>query len=236
MNRLRPLRSADADAPRLDAIVLAGGRASRLGGIDKPALVIRGARLVDHAVDGASAAGADQVILVGPHRTPTTAPVRLVEVREDPPFGGPVAALEAGLAQVTAPLVLLLAADLPYAELAASTLLASVDELTRVTPAAAAMTDGVVLVDEEGRDQWLAGVYLVGPLRSAIARLNGRTANASLRLLVQGLRIHRTKAEGSAVDIDTYADAESWGAALVHDPAARPRSAAAPTNHAGSHR
>ena len=77
MNRLRLLGSTDARPPRLDAIVLAGGRASRLGGIDKPALVIRGARLVDHAVDGASAAGADQVITM-------VAGYPLVRIRNSP--------------------------------------------------------------------------------------------------------------------------------------------------------
>lgn len=90
-------------------MILAGGAARRLGGRDKPGLLVGGARLLDHAV--AACAGARRIVVVGPER-PTVIPVAWV--REDPPGGGPVAALAAGLAAVSAPVTLLLAADLPF--------------------------------------------------------------------------------------------------------------------------
>jgi molybdopterin-guanine dinucleotide biosynthesis protein A len=83
------------DAPAFDAIVLAGGRSTRLGGRAKAELVIGGARLVDRAVVAASAAGAGRTVIVGPDSLEV--PGALIS-REDPPFGGPVAAIAAGLA------------------------------------------------------------------------------------------------------------------------------------------
>ncbi len=94
-----------------DAVLLAGGRASRMSGIDKTALVADGLALSDHAV--AAAARARSVVLVG-LRDGRTAPDGVVVTREDPPFGGPVAGIAAGLVAVPepAPWTLVLACDL----------------------------------------------------------------------------------------------------------------------------
>jgi molybdopterin-guanine dinucleotide biosynthesis protein A len=194
----------------LDAVVLAGGRASRLGGIDKPSLVIRGVRLVDRAVGAAAAAGAGRVILVGPHRASAVEAARLIEMREDPPFGGPVAALAAGLARVTAPVTLLLAADLPRADDAVDRIVTHLNRLLPLSGRRAAGADGVILVDEENREQWLAGAYLTAGLRSAVDALDGRVGDASLRCLMRGLRLHRVTADGCAADIDTWGDVKRW--------------------------
>ena len=79
----------------LDAVILAGGRAERLDGASKPDLVVGGRRLLATAISAARSAGCDRLVVVGPSEL--EAPGCLV-VREDPPFGGPVAALAAGLA------------------------------------------------------------------------------------------------------------------------------------------
>ena len=50
----------------MDAVVLAGGRGSRLGGVDKAGIVLNGERLVDRAVAAARANGAERVVIVGP--------------------------------------------------------------------------------------------------------------------------------------------------------------------------
>ncbi|MEV4579027.1 NTP transferase domain-containing protein [Nonomuraea jabiensis] len=91
-----------------DAVILAGGEARRLGGADKPGLTVGGRSLVEHVV--AAVADARTTIVVGPER-PIPA---VVFVREDPPRSGPVPALAAGLNEVTAPWVVLLAGDLPF--------------------------------------------------------------------------------------------------------------------------
>lgn len=104
-----------------DAIVLAGGRASRLGGHPKPQLTYRGATLLDHALDAVD--GARLTVVVGPgpgepggpdapvegRATPGfpragTRPSRLVlYTREVPLYAGPLAALGAGLAALECP-------------------------------------------------------------------------------------------------------------------------------------
>src|SRR5690606_37810032 len=91
-----------------DAGLLAGGRAHRLGGVDKPGLEVGGTTMIANVA--AAAREAARVIIVGPPRDIPGA----VYVREDPPGAGPIPALRAGLAEVTAPRVALLAGDLPF--------------------------------------------------------------------------------------------------------------------------
>lgn len=50
----------------LQAILLAGGRASRMGGIDKPGLLVDGVSMRDRAIAAAAELGADPIVIVGP--------------------------------------------------------------------------------------------------------------------------------------------------------------------------
>uniref|UniRef100_A0AAU3I2I8 Molybdenum cofactor guanylyltransferase n=1 Tax=Streptomyces sp. NBC_01393 TaxID=2903851 RepID=A0AAU3I2I8_9ACTN len=94
-----------------DAVVLAGGAARRLGGEDKPGVRVGGRTLLDRVL--AACADATRTVVVARPR-PTA---RAVEwAREDPPGGGPLAALDAGLRHTGAPYVLVLSADLPFLE------------------------------------------------------------------------------------------------------------------------
>ncbi|HMA46864.1 MAG TPA: NTP transferase domain-containing protein, partial [Frankiaceae bacterium] len=133
-----------ADLPPYDAVVLAGGRARRLGGADKPALEVGGRPLLDRVLG--AVADAARLVVVGPCR-PTARAVRWA--REEPPGGGPAAALAAGLPLVTAEVVAVLAADLPFLSA----------ELVAALRRSAAGADGALLVDPGGRDQVLAGVW-----------------------------------------------------------------------------
>ncbi|RJL36059.1 molybdenum cofactor guanylyltransferase [Bailinhaonella thermotolerans] len=92
-----------------DAVVLAGGSARRLGGVDKPGLAVGGRTLLRRVVDAAGDAG--RAIVVGPEREGLPG---VLFTRERPPGGGPVPALRAGLDLCEADHVLLLAADLPF--------------------------------------------------------------------------------------------------------------------------
>jgi molybdopterin-guanine dinucleotide biosynthesis protein A len=85
---------------------------------------------------------------------------RLRVVREEPPGSGPVPALRRGLAEVAAPWVLVLAADLPFIR---------AGNLTSLLAAAAGTrpATGAVLADETGRPQWLAGCWPTEALRVA---------------------------------------------------------------------
>ncbi|HVK26342.1 MAG TPA: NTP transferase domain-containing protein [Actinokineospora sp.] len=181
------------------AIVLAGGRATRLGGVDKPALEVGGRSMLAAAVT--AVAGADRIVVVGPER-PVPTPV--VWTVEDEPGSGPVAALAAGLAKVESDVVVLLAADLP---------LVSTETVARLL--AAVGSTGVVLVDADDRDQWLLSAWPVDVLRAAMPQ---RVAGAALRRVLSGLDPVRLPAVGAeAADVDTSADLASFGSGAPTD-------------------
>ena len=76
-------------------MVLAGGGSTRFGGVDKAMLVLDGMTLLDRVLT--ATAGAARTVVVGPMRTT----YRDVDwTVEDPPSGGPVAGLAAGLSEV----------------------------------------------------------------------------------------------------------------------------------------
>ncbi|MCL9666145.1 NTP transferase domain-containing protein [Curtobacterium albidum] len=182
-----------------DAVLLAGGRASRMGGTDKTALVVDGQPLSDHAV--AAAAGARTTVLVG-LRAGRTAPSGVVQVREEPPLGGPVAAIAAGLAAVPdpAPWTLVLACDLVRPEPAAAMLLDTVG-------ATADDADGFVAVDEDGRRQPLLALYRSDALRAA-ARALGDPTGAAVRRLTAALRLVEVPLPAAlCADVDEPEDA-----------------------------
>jgi molybdopterin-guanine dinucleotide biosynthesis protein A len=109
-----------------------------------------------------AAADAERRIVVGP---PQPMPADVRRVRERPPGGGPVAALRAGLAEVSTDVVALLAGDLPFVT---GTLVAELR--------ARLSGDGVLVVDEGGRDQFLLGVWRTDALRAAVAGADGPTS------------------------------------------------------------
>ncbi|MEU1807949.1 molybdenum cofactor guanylyltransferase [Micromonospora aurantiaca (nom. illeg.)] len=100
------------------AIVLAGGAARRMGGVDKPARAVGGRSMLHRVL--AAVADADQRIVVG---SSGPVPEGVRTTREEPPGGGPVAATAAGLALLDSgtTTVALLAADLPLLTAAAVT-------------------------------------------------------------------------------------------------------------------
>lgn len=175
-----------------DAIVLAGGRSRRLGGVDKAGLVVGGSTLLDGVI--AACAGASRLVAVGPVRPTARAGIRWC--RESPPGGGPVAALAAGLREVVAPLVAVLGCDLPYVDAAA---------VAELVEGASLGADGAIFVDGEGRDQPLAGTYRTAALVEAV-----RTATSpALRVLVERLDLRRIPdLRGVARDCDTWQEVE----------------------------
>ncbi|MFC5370383.1 molybdenum cofactor guanylyltransferase [Arcanobacterium bovis] len=77
-------------------IVLAGGTARRLGGVSKPDYPIAGTRLLDILFDELKRAGYNGIIsVVGPPEL--SVPPNAILTLEDPPFGGPLAGIAAGV-------------------------------------------------------------------------------------------------------------------------------------------
>lgn len=213
------------------AIVLAGGRARRLGGADKPALPVGGRPLLHRVLDAVP--DAYPRIVVGP---PRELPAGVLGTREQPPGGGPVAALAAGFALLDATQrhparrdltppdptrraparrgrpgtgrggvaqVAVLAGDLPF-----------------LTPHAvralrAAATADVALYTDGERRQLLCAVWRLDPLRERLAAL-GDPAGAALRQLYAGATVTELTSDDTPppwYDADTPADlhqAERW--------------------------
>lgn len=176
-----------------DAIVVTGGRAGRMGGVDKAALVV-GGRTLGASVAGA-VIGARRVIVVGP--VPPEFPEGTIVTTEVPPGGGPVAAVAAGVAHVTAGEVVLLAVDLPFVTEHA------VDALRAARGGAAA----AMAVDGDGRDQPLCSLWRTAALRAALAALGEPAGVAMHRLVAAAGPITRLDGHAGAwFDCDTPAD------------------------------
>ncbi|CAM5264200.1 MULTISPECIES: NTP transferase domain-containing protein [Streptomyces] len=179
-----------------DAVVLAGGAARRLGGADKPGLRVGGRALLDRVLAACADAGTT-VVVAAPR--PTARPVRWA--REEPPGGGPVAALEAGLRLTTAGHTVVLSADLPFLE---QTTLRRL--LTALQDTGA---DGALLTDAAGRDQPLVAAYRTPALRrelTALAATHGGLGGLPLRRLTGALRLTRVPDPLASFDCDTWDD------------------------------
>jgi molybdopterin-guanine dinucleotide biosynthesis protein A len=182
---------------RLGAVVLAGGTAARMGGVDKAGLELDGVTLLERAL--AATMSAVEVVVVGA-QVPTSRPVTWT--REDPPAGGPAAGLLAGLDRFLVPpdLVAVLAVDMPKV---------NAGTVARLTWAVEGdpVLDGALLVDAGGRRQLLAAVYRLSALLAARPERLEDQHGLPVRRLVAPLRLAEVPAVGDeARDVDTWAD------------------------------
>jgi len=156
-------------------VVLAGGAARRMGGVDKASLELAGVTMLDRVLLAARPL-CRPLVVVGPPRPSVVGGVEfLLEVSVG---GGPVPAIAAGLAAVDRPvgedsaeIVVLLAADLPLLTTAAITAL--VDALAGGRSAAAAL-------DPRRGPVPLLAAYRRAPLAARLADL-GPDAGADRR-------------------------------------------------------
>jgi molybdopterin-guanine dinucleotide biosynthesis protein A len=209
------------------AIVLAGGFGRRLGDPAKPERPVGGVPMLSRVLGAVAAAS--PLVVVGPPRLAALLPAGVRLTIEDPPGGGPVAALGAGLALLDPPpdppteldspaalapplppaLVALLAADLPF-------LTGATVALLRRT-VGTSTSRGAVLVDDTDRPQWLCGVWRQDALATRLAEL-GDLGGRSLREALGPLAPTLVRPEASSgppgyFDCDTEQDlrrAEEW--------------------------
>jgi molybdopterin-guanine dinucleotide biosynthesis protein A len=181
-----------ADEAALGAIVLTGGSAVRFQGADKASIELAGATLLEHVLR--ALADVPAVVVVG-DEVGTSRPVTFL--REDPPGGGPAAGLLAGLAGFPRlpRLVVVLAVDMPLVTTATvNRLLMSVEK------------DGALLVDGDGRRQYLCAAYRTKALLAA-APAPEEQPGLPVRRLVGGLHLAEVPAiSGEAQDLDTWED------------------------------
>ncbi len=198
----------------LDAIVLVGGRGTRLGGVDKATLVVDGQTLLAGLLDALRSEAefettGGQVAVVGPADSPRW--VR--STTEDPPGSGPVAAIDAGLTSLAlrrsrAVWTLVLAVDQPRAQ-------AVVPLLCRAIAGAEsngsdAGVAAIVPADADGRWQWLLAAYRTAELVRAIASLDDIVGAPMHRVFGQ-LTVQVADVPHHLLgDIDTLADLARW--------------------------
>ena len=203
-----PSRQASFDAPSrqasFDAIVLAGGKGSRLGGVDKAELKVGGVRLLDRVLEAAN--GARTTVVVGP----VTAPEGVTVTREDPPGTGPAAGIVAGRAAVSEPAewTRLLACARPGAPPA-------VHHLLDILDSEYATADAYCLAREPGKPEWLFGIYRTSALHAAVEAY-GDPRDRSVRGMVGPLDpvVVEADVENAARDLDTWNDHARWNAAI----------------------
>lgn len=196
----------------VDLLILAGGRGTRLGGQDKAALVVGGRTLVERLLQDADLGG--RVVVVGRTPLPPAPDGRAVlQTLEDPPDGGPVAGIAAGLhalGEGSTQWVAVAAVDQPEA---ARALAALVAELPRVVEGVEALSP----VDSTGHRQWLLAIYRRTALAAALAALPD-VRDTSVRRLVSDLRWHEVDVEARHLgDVDTWEDVEDWARRVAHD-------------------
>ena len=173
-----------------DAVVVAGGGSTRLGGVDKALVVLDGVTFLDRVLRAVE--GATRTVVVGPVRET----YREVEwTQEEPAGSGPVAGLAAGLAIGTAPVPVVLSCDLPWVTAA---------DVTRLVDSLGSH-DGSGLRDSDGRDQWLAAAYHRRALEQALERL-GDPRDKSVRRLMADLDLVWQAPAHAGDDVDTWAD------------------------------
>jgi molybdopterin-guanine dinucleotide biosynthesis protein A len=204
----------NTDVPRFDALILAGGRSSRLGGEPKQHLLFQGSTLLERSL--AAASGAGRIVVVGPDPGPL--PAGVSTCREEPAFAGPAAAIGAGLDALAASggggeYTLVLACDMPLSGDAVKALsLALAANARRPEAVLASADDG----SPEGRIQPLAGFYRTDGLKRAVQVLagTGGLANASVKALLASLDVQLVMVPAaSTADVDTWDDAAALGVA-----------------------
>lgn len=250
-----------AHGGRLDVVVLAGGTGRRLGGASKPDVVARGARLLDHVLAGLSgladlagpASGAEPTERAAPeNRGPAAAtaaaaarvgrvvvvapaevalPAGVLRALEDPPLGGPVAGIAAGLARLAessgssgspgspgraAPAAHAARAAAP-AELTA-VVTCDAPESGRALPALVAAArnaqdaDGACALDGD-HVQYLLGVYRTAALTQCVAPGGAALRDVSVRRALGGLSVVHVdlgELRSAARDLDTWEDVRAW--------------------------
>ena len=190
------------------AIVVGGGGGERLGGVSKPDLTLGGVRVIDRVCGVLlEACGAGCVAVVPPT---VRVPEGVLRTLEDPPSGGPLAGIDAGLRALGVDddvLVVVVSVDAPGVAGLLPALLGS---------PLGSDSEGRIAVggDPQPFDQYLMGVYRAGALRrvldEAVAAL-GSVRGVGVRRVLRALTLQRVSVDADVCrDIDTPEDVAWW--------------------------
>lgn len=188
------------------ALILAGGRSTRLGGTPKALLTDGRHTLLENVLFACQAAS--YRVVVGPDSLDL--PQGVLLTCESPAYGGPAAGITAGTRELSKHLapelqhqhwVLLLSCDLPRARYAVPRLIEAAAGASQTRQGIWAIADGI--------PQPLLGIYRLDSLASAFSK---DTANASVRRFLAQLEPQGLPLEAAwAADIDTWDAAQAAG-------------------------
>src|SRR4051812_22304293 len=151
-------------------VILAGGRASRLGGVDKSALDIDGRPVIERVIAALSPLVERLIAVVNDDRF--DADPRLTVIRDPDPHAGVLPALQAALDATQTPLAIVVACDMPFLH----------PELLAHLVQSAQDADAVVPVTD-GREEPMHAVYRAEPCRLAIASALAREQRRMIAFL-----------------------------------------------------
>lgn len=172
---------------RLSVAILAGGRGSRLGGVDKASLEVGGQTLLDRVLAAVQPLADEVLAIVNDERL--RGDPRLTLVHDPEPHAGVLPALLAALETARSPLLLLVACDMPFVDQRVIQLLLD-----------AVADHDVAIPIVGGIAQPMLAVYRVAPCRRAIAAALARGGRRMISFL-EDVRTHRvTEDELRAID------------------------------------
>lgn len=124
----------------VSALILAGGKATRMGGVDKRELVVDGRTIFERQLEALRGL---PVLVSSPREIPG-----FHTVRDAVENGGPLAGIAAGLAAARTPWLLVLAGDMPYltAEFIARLIARTSDDIDAVGVRIAGLPEPLVCV------------------------------------------------------------------------------------------
>ncbi len=201
-----------ADAAEVaDVIVLAGGTGRRLDGVSKPDVVARGLRLLDHVLAGLErlreqGLALGRVCVVAPAEV--ALPGDVLRALEDPPLGGPVAGIAAGLellggSDPVAGLTGILTCDAPLSWRA-------LPSLYRALAEAGPELDGACARDGD-HTQYLLGLYRRRALTAAVTPDGMPLRDTAVRRALGPLHVTAIPTPHDVVrDLDTWAEVRAW--------------------------
>ena len=178
----------------MNVIILAGGQGTRMGGVDKASVQLNGRRLVDHLLDQLDG---HEVIVVSPHPLPGIA-----TASEDPPFGGPVAGIAAGITELDlhSEFTAILAVDAPHSA-----------RMLPALQAAIGSSDVAVTVAADGWIQPLCAVWRTPSLIRALTSLGEVRDRPVKALLRQVAAVVEVPGDGTETDYDSIGELTALG-------------------------
>ena len=164
----------------VSAVVLTGGRSSRLGGRHKPGILVGGQSIIDQTLHAVWHAAPLAEIVVAGSDEGLSADLRqrITVVREEPPFSGPTAGVAAAVDALPPSngVVLVLGGDLPF--LSSATIRRLMTAVADDAPVASCR-------DAAGQLQYLCSGWQQQALRERLTQL-GDPANMPLHALFAG--------------------------------------------------